>query len=87
MDHGTAAFFIAVNGNTSVGRLAVFDNRAYIDFNHEKTAFFYYFEGVDDRAVANGLFEAGFHWERSRGMERMVGPKGFSVLDGMGLLV
>ena len=65
----------------------VIDNRAYNDFNQEKTAFLYYFECVDDKAVATGLFETGFRWARSRGLERMVGPKGFSVLDGMGLLV
>jgi hypothetical protein len=85
--HGAAAFFMATNGNTPLGRLAVIDNWAYNAFNHEKTAFFYYFECVDDKTVATGLFEAGFDWARSRGLDRMVGPKGFSVLDGMGLLV
>lgn len=86
-EHGTAAFFLAIDGNTPIGRLAVIDNQAYNDFNHEKTAFFYYFECVDDKTVATGLFEAGFNWARSHGLDRMVGPKGFSVLDGMGLLV
>jgi hypothetical protein len=86
-EHGTAAFFMAIDGNTPVGRLAVIDNQAYNDFNHEKTAFFYYFECIDDKSVATDLFKAGFDWARSRGLDRLVGPKGFSVLDGMGLLV
>jgi hypothetical protein len=86
-EHGTAAFFMAIDGNTPVGRLAVIDNQAYNDFNHEKTAFFYYFECIDDKSVATDLFKAGFDWAQSRGLDRLVGPKGFSVLDGMGLLV
>ena len=86
-EHGAAAFFMALDRHTPLGRLAVIDNQAYNAFNHEQTAFFYYFESIDDKTVATGLFEAGFHWARSRGLERMVGPKGFSVLDGMGLLV
>jgi hypothetical protein len=86
-EHGAAAFFVATDGNAPVGRLAVIDNQSYNDFNHEKTAFFYYFECIDDKSVATDLFKAGFDWARSRGLDRLVGPKGFSVLDGMGLLV
>jgi len=85
--HGSAAFFMAMDGNSPLGRLAVIDNHAYNAFNHEQTAFFYYFECVDDKKIAAGLFEAGFDWARTHGLDRMVGPKGFSVLDGMGLLV
>ena len=33
------------------------------------------------------LFEAAFAWARARGLDRVYGPKGFTALDGMGLLV
>ena len=88
--HSDAAFFIAsksggAEGN--LGRLAVLDNRHFNEFNHEKTAFFYLFECADDLEAAQGLFEAGANWARQRGLNALFGPKGFTALDGMGLLV
>ncbi len=88
--HSDAAFFIAsksggAEGN--LGRLAVLDNRHFNEFNHEKTAFFYLFECADDQEAAQGLFEAGANWARQRGLNALFGPKGFTALDGMGLLV
>jgi hypothetical protein len=86
--HSEAAFFLAVDEHgQAVGRVAALDNRHYNEFNHEQTAFFYLFECEDDSAAAQGLFEAAFTWAQGRGLNRMLGPKGFTTLDGMGLLV
>ena len=85
--HSDAAFFLAWEGERPVGRLAVLDNAHYNAHNQEHTAFFYLFECEDNRAAAQGLFDAAMAWARQRGLERMIGPKGFTALDGMGLLV
>ncbi len=87
-NYGDAGFFLAQgeNGET-LGRLAVANNHRYNDFHKTKTAFFYYFETVDDQAVAEGLFIQGFHWAENQGLNHMLGPKGFIVLDGFGMLV
>ncbi len=85
--HSLAGFFLAYEGTRPIGRLAVLDNRRYNEFNHEETAFFYLFECEDDLNAATGLFEAGFVWARSRGLNKIIGPKGFIPLDGFGLLV
>jgi hypothetical protein len=90
--HSHAAFFIAYQSRTGArpvptGRLAVLDNRPYNEFNHESTAFFYLFECENDPEAAKGLFDAGFEWARSRGLTKIIGPKGFTPLDGFGLLV
>lgn len=85
--HSTAAFFLKYRDGIPVGRLAVLDNRLYNDYNHEKTAFFYLFECESDPVSANGLFELAFDWARSRGLNKILGPKGFTALDGLGLLV
>jgi hypothetical protein len=86
--HSQAAFFL---GESETGeplaRLAVLDNRRYNEYNQERTAFFYLFECVPDEKLAVNLFESGFEWARARGLKRIIGPKGFSALDGMGLLV
>jgi len=85
--HSTAAFFMAYAGGTPIGRLAVLDNRLYNDFNHERTAFFYLFECEPDREAAEALFAHAFDWARARGLDQMLGPRGFTALDGLGLLV
>lgn len=85
--HSQAGFFLAYEGTRPTGRLAVLDNRRYNDFNHEATAFFYLFECMDSLDAANGLFESAFAWARSRGLNKILGPKGFTPLDGFGLLV
>ncbi len=85
--HSDAAFFLAVQTDHAVGRIAVLDNRRYNDFNRERTAFFYLFECEDDRPAAQALFEAAFEWARARGLNQIVGPRGFTALDGLGLLV
>lgn len=85
--HSHAAFFLAYEGTRPVGRLAILDNRNYNEFNHESTAFFYLFECMDSLDAANGLFESAFTWARSRGLTRVIGPKGFTPIDGFGLLV
>ena len=85
--HSQAGFFLAYDGNQVVGRIAVIDNRLYNEYNNCSTAFFYLFECENDQAAANALFEAACDWARARGLTEMLGPKGFTVLDGFGLLV
>jgi hypothetical protein len=85
--HSTAAFFLAYRNDLPVGRLAVLNNHLYNDYNHEKTSFFYLFECEQDPEPARRLFEAAFDWTRTCGLTRILGPKGFTALDGLGLLV
>jgi hypothetical protein len=86
--HSQAAFFLVVNEqNRALGRLAVLNNRRYNEYNHEKTAFFYLFECENSTDVALMLFEAAFQWARDQGLNLITGPKGFTVFDGLGLLV
>lgn len=85
--HSEAVFLLAEDSEgTALGRLAVLNPRRYNDFNQEQTAFFCLFECIDDPEVARALFTSGCDWARVRGLTRMYGPKGFSALDGLGLL-
>ena len=85
--HSQASFFLAYGGTRPIGRLAVLDNHRYNEFNKTKTAFFYLFECENNQEAATALFNAAFDWARSRGLEKVTGPKGFTPLDGFGLLV
>ncbi|HSN74851.1 MAG TPA: hypothetical protein VL334_07145 [Anaerolineae bacterium] len=85
--HSDADFFLAVQGGKDVGRIALLENRRYNDYHGSRTAFFYHFECVDDSAVAAALFGRALEWARQRGLNKVIGPKGMGVLDGMGFLV
>ncbi len=86
-EHSDADFFLAVQGGEDVGRISVLENRRYNAYHHSKTAFFYHFECVEDPAVAAALFQRALEWARQRGLDKVIGPKGLGVLDGMGFLV
>lgn len=85
--HSEAAFLIAVREDRVVGRLAVLNHRKYNQFNNSQTGFFYLFECENDLHAAQALFEAAYQWAGKRGLQQLLGPKGFSPLDGMGMLV
>ena len=85
--HSAAAFFLAYEDGHPIGRLAVLDNRRYNDYYQAHGAFFYLFECENNPGAADALFHAAFHWARERGLNEIIGPKGFTPLDGFGLLV
>lgn len=85
--HGQAGFFIIVEGDKVIGRLSVLDHMIWNEYNHERTAFFYLFECENNLDAARALFDSGIAWAQQRGLNRMIGPKGFTVFDGLGLLV
>lgn len=86
-EHSEAAFFLALEGEEVVGRIAALDNARYNEYTDQHTAMFYHFDVVNDRIASQVLFDAAFSWARGRGLESIWGPKGFTALDGRGLLV
>lgn len=86
-EHSEADFFIATQDGRDVGRIAVLHNRRFNDYHKTKQAQFYFFDTEDDIEIASALFERIFEWATMRGLDQMVGPKGFGPLDGYGLLV
>jgi len=85
--HSDATFFLGMNERQTIGRLAVLDNHNYNAFNGSSAAFFSLFEVENDPDIAQGLFDAAFSWARERGLTHIRGPRGFDMLDGLGLLV
>jgi hypothetical protein len=85
--HSQAAFFLATRNNSPCGRLAVINNTRYNAYNRTRAGFFYLFETENDPESASRLFEAGSAWAREQNLTELIGPKGFTPLDGFGLLV
>ena len=86
-EHSDAEFFIAQKDGEVVGRIAALENKPFNEYHAVKDAEFYLFESVNDQEVANTLFETVFDWARARGLNRLVGPKGFGPLDGYGIQI
>lgn len=86
-EHSDAEFFIAERDGEVVGRIAALENKPFNAFHHVRDAEFYLFETINDQAVANALFTTVFDWAKARGLDRLVGPKGFGPLDGYGIQI
>jgi hypothetical protein len=85
--HSEADFFIALEKEKVLGRIAAISNKRSNHSNNLNTAFFYFFECVDDTDISNALFQKVFEWAAERGHDQVYGPKGPLQGDGIGLLV
>lgn len=86
-EHSESDFFLAIRDGKVVGRIAALVNRPFNEYHNCKDGEFYLFDAIDDQEVANALFDRVFEWARARGLERIVGPKGYGPLDGYGIQI
>lgn len=86
-EHSDGDFFVVKQEGKIVGRIGVMENKPFNRVHEVKKAQFYLFDSVDDQQVANCLFDAAFDWCRKRGLDTVVGPKGFSAFDGYGIQI
>lgn len=86
-EHCDATYLMAFRNGEPVGRIAGIINHRYIEEWEKKDMRFCWFEAVDDREVFESLLGAAMEWGKSRGMERIVGPMGFTTFERQGILV
>jgi hypothetical protein len=86
-EHSDADFFVVKQKDKIVGRIAVLENKPFNKYHETKNAQFTQIDFINDQEVANLLFDASFDWARKRGLNKMVGTKGFSGFDGYGIQV
>lgn len=86
-EHSDAEFFVARINGKMVGRICGIENKPFNAYHGTHQAQFYFFESIDSQEVANALFERVFTWARERGLDEVVGPKGFSLFDGYGMQI
>ena len=82
-----SAFFNAYRDGKMVGRIQGILQKAHNEKTGEKRIRFTRFDSIDDQAVADALFAAVENWGRSKGMDTVCGPLGFSDLEREGLLI
>ena len=87
LDFCDTAYFLAYRGSKIVGRIAgIIHPVANETWNH-KNARFGWVDFVDDMEVSKALFDAVGNWAKSKGMEHLHGPLGFTDLDNEGALI
>ena len=86
-DFCQSVYYMAYKDGKPVGRIAGIINNAVNEKMGEKDLRFGFVDFIDDKEVSSKLFEAVEKWGKARGMERMVGPLGFTDMDPEGLLV
>lgn len=78
---------IAYRDGKPVGRVVGVIDDAHNRFHKEQTAFFGFFECIEDQKVADLMLEEVVRWASSRGMTRVRGPMNPSTNHECGLLV
>ena len=86
-DFCEACYFMAFRDGKPVGRVAGMINRQVNESHGKRTARFGFIDFVDDREVSRALMEAVETLARNKGMDRLIGPLGFTDLDHEGMLV
>lgn len=86
-EHAEATIFTAHRDGRVVGRATAQIDHAWNERYAEKTAFFGFFDTIDDQEVATKLLEAAESFAKSHGMSRLLGPMSLNSNEEMGCLV
>ncbi len=86
-DFCESIYFMAYDDGKPVGRIAGIINNVVNEKTGKKTLRFGWVDFIDDTRVSEALFRAVEVWGRSKGLEEIVGPLGFSDMDPEGMLV
>ncbi|MCQ2077467.1 MAG: N-acetyltransferase [Bacteroidaceae bacterium] len=81
------SLFLAYKDGTLVGRVAaIINNKANEQWNHKEVRFGW-LDFIDDRDVSKALIDEVEAFGREKGMDKIVGPLGFTDFDPEGMLV
>lgn len=86
-EHCDTILLLAEKEGLAVGRIMGIINHTYNEGHNEKNARFCFAETYDDAEVYDALIQALEKWAKDQGMEKMVGPLGFSDKDPQGYLI
>lgn len=78
---------IAIENKEVLGRVIGLIHHEYNALNHEKTARFCWPDACDDPLITSSLMQALEEWARKQGMDKLIGPLGFSDKDPQGLQI
>lgn len=86
-DQAEAVYFIAYRDGRVVGRISGILQKAANRKWGQNRVRFTRFDAIDDQDVAAALFNAVENWAKTKRVDEVVGPLGFSDLEREGLLI
>jgi hypothetical protein len=86
-DFCEAEYWIAWRGKEPVGRIAGIINHKSNERWNEKLVRFGWIDFIDDPEISRTLVDTVMEWGRSKGMNGIHGPLGFSDMDNEGMLI
>jgi hypothetical protein len=78
---------LAYQDNKAVGRIMGIINKRYNEVHKEKNARFCFLDCYEDIEIAKVLIDEVDQWAKNKGMEKLVGPLGFSDKEPQGMLI
>ncbi len=78
---------IAYRNHKPAGRIMGIINQRYNSIHNENNARFEFLESIEDKEVMHALMTFIEDWARKKGMDKMVGPLGFSDKEPQGFLI
>jgi GNAT superfamily N-acetyltransferase len=85
-EHAEAQYFLAMEGDRIVGRIAAMHDKSYNEFHNEAACLFACFE-AESAAATKLLLQEVESWGKSRGLSLVKGPSKVAQNDMMGVLV
>lgn len=85
--YSDSLMLLAEKDRQPVGRVMGIINRRYNEVRGEATARFGYLESIEDQEVVHALLSRVEQWAKEKGMNRIIGPYGFSDQDPEGFLI
>ncbi|HBE42476.1 MAG TPA: hypothetical protein DDW27_15005 [Bacteroidales bacterium] len=79
--------WIAYRGKNPAGRIMGIINRRYNEIHNENHGRFCFMECFEDQEVFHALISVAEEWARNLGMEKIIGPLGFSDKDPQGFQI
>lgn len=86
-EHCDAKYWMALNDGEVVGRIAAIINWKQEKEDGKQCGRFGWLDFIDDKDVVDSLFKVAEDWLRSKGVQIVQGPLGFSDMDLEGMLV
>src|ERR1700722_6071059 len=72
--HAEMAMWVATRDGKDIGRIAGIIDQTHNQVQKEQTAFFGFFECINDAEVSRRLFQTVTDWAKTKGMNRLLGP-------------
>ncbi|MDZ7290407.1 MAG: hypothetical protein ONB44_14540 [candidate division KSB1 bacterium] len=82
-----ATLALARRDHEPVGRIMGIINRRHNEITNQKTARFGYLECLEDQEIIHALLNYVEAWARDKGMNKIVGPMGFTDQDPEGFMI